>query len=498
MQFSDFVQGRRIAVFLNRDRAILDAIKKAKPNGVVFYCRANEDLSAEGVISQTYRGDRDVEENNAEVIFLGGETIQVIKQRDFHAIGHARFVLFPVGWSAAKLMFSLQRHLARKRLKFRGSFSLGGLTRWLAFENTHAGFDPSSRYYFAAKDGARAFFAKISDLNYCVINGDHPELAGDARCTLKLLVHNDDVEMLTRRTTADLGLSPVEIYAPFSQPGHCLKSHISYFPPERALEVLARSSTDQNGIRRASLHDRLLGYCYHLLFHQKDLALGSEGEILPNSWDDVHAHAQLNEYCDEAGVQRFRLIDEMEDLLRRENWFPSIETLAFIARENRFVRRRHANFLHLKPGLAVFLIRQLAADHNMVGKMEEMIASAGFEILRSAPIPENLQDIVMARFRGGNWALPAGAGLPIHYVVAFDRSPKAVDPKLFVDAIATDNGRLFLKRRIREKAAALAGTSSFNALHSSDNSCAALEYLEILSPDLYDRCAALVQAQDQI
>ena len=493
MQFSDLVRGRNIAIFLDRDLGLLEAIRKAEPKGVVFYCRANSDVLADGIISRTYSGERDVEANNADVLFLGGGTARVIKERDFHSIGHAQFILFPVGWDATKLLFSMQRHLARKRLKFHGTFTFGSARRWLAFENSHAGFDPSSRYYFAEETGARAFFTTIQDLNYCVFDGDHPELRRDNRSTLKLLVHNDDVEMLTRRTTADLGFSPLEIYAPFSQPGHCLKSHISYFPPERALEILARSKADESGIRRASSHDRLLGYCYHLLFHQEDIVLGTKGEILPNSWENECAYALLNRYCDKAGVRRFHLINEMEFLLRGENWFPSVETRAFIARENRFVQRSFANFLHLKPGLAVFVIRQLAADYNMVGKMEEMIAAAGFEILRSAPIPENLRDIVTARFRGGNWALPIGAGLPIHYVVAFDRNPQVIDPKLFVDAIATDNGRLFLKRRIREKAAAIAGTSSFNALHSSDNSCAALEYIEILCPDLYAKCAALVQ-----
>ena len=493
MQFSDLVRGRRVAIFLHRGRALLEAIRKAEPKGVVFYCHPNSDVLADGIISRTYRGEKDVEANNAEVLFLGGGAARVIKKRDFSLIGHAQFILFPIAWEAAKMLLSIQRHLARKRLKFLGTFTFGGVGRWLAFENIYAGVDMGARYYFAEETGIRTSFSTIQNLNYCVFDGYHPELKREDRSILKLLVHNDDVEMLTRRMTADLGFSPVEIYAPFSQPRHCLKSHISYFPPERALEVLARSKADESGIRRASSHDRLLGYCYHLLFHQKDVVLGTKGEILPNSWEDECAYGLLNRYCDEAGVRRFHFIDEMEDLLRGENWFPSVETRAFLARENRFVQRRFANFLHLKPGLAVFVIRQLAADYNMVGKMEEMIAAAGFEILRSAPIPEDLRDIVMARFRGGNWALPIGAGLPIHYVAAFDRNPQAVDPKLFVDAIATDNGRLFLKRRIREKAAAIAGTPSFNALHSSDNSCAALEYLEILCPDLYAKCAALVQ-----
>ena len=85
----------------------------------------------------------------------------MMKERDFHSIGHAQYVLFPVGWAAAKLLFSMQRHLARKRLQFRGTFNFGSGERWLAFENTHAGFDKSSRYYFAEGTGAREFFSKI-------------------------------------------------------------------------------------------------------------------------------------------------------------------------------------------------------------------------------------------------------------------------------------------------------------------------------------------------
>lgn len=495
MQFSDLVRGRRVAIFLHMDRDLIGAIKRADAHGIALYLRPCEIAPMQDVISRTYRGETDIEENNAEVLFLGGSTAQALRQRDFRLIGHARFVLLPIGLHAAKLIFSMQRHLARKRLKFIGSFSLGGLPLWLAFENTHSGFAPSSRYYFSTTRGAREFFSDLCDFDYCVFDGGHPECAGEDT-VLKLLVHNKHVDAFTRRVTADLGFSPVEIYSPFSEPGHCLKSHISYFPPERALEMLVRRREDENGIPRASAYDRLLGYCYHLLFHQKDLALGPKGEILPSTWNDESVYTKLIKYCDDADVRRFGTVGEMEALLRRERWFPSTETMAFIARKNRFVQRRHTSFLHLKPGLAVFVVRQLAADHGLIDEIEKMIASAGFEILKSGSIPDDLRDLVTARFRGGNWALPVGAGPPIHYMVAFDRNPKKVTPKLFVDALATDNGRLFAKQEIRKKAAALAGTSSFNALHSSDNSCAALEYIEILAPELYAECAALVQSKN--
>jgi len=172
-----------------------------------------------------------------------------------------------------------------------------------------------------------------------------------------------------------------------------------------------------------------------------------------------------------------------------------METLTFIARDNRFVQQRYIGSLHYKPGLAVFVIRELAEKHGLVREIQAMIESSGFDILKSGPIPAEMRSVVMAQFRGGNWTLPIGAGPPVHFIIAFDRNPTLVNRKLFVDALSTDNGRLIVKREIRKRAASIANAKSFNPLHSSDNSHGALEYIEILSPDMYEACEDLVRTK---
>lgn len=496
MQLSDIVRGKRVAVFLHEKADLIDAIQENGASGVALYSRSGGGQAVSGAIARDYTSHHDVARNNAEVLFLDGPSVTATGPKDLRYIRHATWILIRRNLHAALMAFSLRRHVVRRRLEFAGIVSLrkgSSNLRWLAFKNVSSQFPNGPCFYFSSESGARSFFSGIRDLNYCVVSGVHqiPQAVRNER--LKLLVHNENAEELTCRVTHKLGFSPVEIYTPFSVPGHSLTNHVSYFPPMRSLDLLKKSAEGNLGERRIPVRDQLLAFCYHLLFHDNHFDIGTQDQIRKDTWKTTSVYPCLMALCDKAGVRRFSRIGEIEDLLRQENWFPSTETLAFIARENQFVRERYLDFLNYKPGLAVFVIREIAAERGLLNEIRAMVEAAGFEILKSGPIPAELQQTVIAEFRGGNWSLPPSAGLPIYFMITFDPDPKPVDTKLFVDAVATDNGRLIVKREIRKKAARLAGMPSFNALHSSDNSRAALEYVKILSPEIYARCEALVR-----
>jgi hypothetical protein len=496
MHLQKIVRKRKVAVFLNGDRNFVGAIKAASPAAVALYRKRPNVHDIQGVNSLTYIRWDDVGRNNADVLFLGGTSVFSIGHRDFRHIGHATYILLPLSFFSVLCIYFVLRHVGRQKLAFCGSILIPfktGRMRWFVFKNVNKRHRTGPLFYFSVGKDEKSFFRKIRHLNYCVLpGGKKTEPIKD----LKILVLNEHVDDLMRQVNSRFGSSPIEIYTAFSVPGHSLRNHVSYFPPARALDILNRSTIDEFGRRRPTPKDALLAYCYHLLFHETAPEFGPRGEIHATTWKAKSCYVELMRLCDEANISWIPTIEKVENLLLREGWFPSSETLAFIARDNQFVRERYLDFLGYKPGLAVFVIRELAERHGLVDEIQKMIVSAGYEILKSAPIPTDKRQAVTAQFRGGNWTLPAGAGPPVYFIIAFDRSPMAVDPKLFRDASTTDNGRLAIKRDIRKKAASIAGIKSFNALHSSDNSRAALEYVDILSPDLYETCKALVTQTD--
>lgn len=485
-------RGKKIAIFLDQNSALAERLARTGPTAV--FLRGEKQKAPNGLICRTYEGIRSVKENNAEILFLGGRSRVALRPKAYNSIAHAEYVIVRNNFSLVFFSYFLQRHLARKRLKFIGFLSgTSKLGDWLVFENLKHEIGP--RFFFNSKGDEREFFSKLIDLKYSVVKGSFGPNAPEYRNScLTLLADDTDVKELTRRVTRGLGFEPIEIYTPFSVPGHALPSHVSYFPPLRALEILGRSLCNaKSDAPHLAPPDQLLACCYSLLFH-KDISLpnGIEGLDLFAKCDSETLHA----LCDRAQMQRFSTLDEIELFLKDKGWFPSAETLAFLARDNAFIRTRYIDLTKYKPGLVVFVLRELALKRGLIETITAMIQDLKFEILESNPIPEELKTEVAARFRGGNWSLPPEAGGPSHFIVAIDRNPIPVDPKLFVDAIATDNGRLVAKRAIRKRLARMAKVRTFNAVHSSDNSEAALEYVAVLRPDMYAAWKSLVEKSE--
>lgn len=490
------VRQKKVAVFLPGDRGLIEAVGAAEPSEIATYDASPTDGAPGcGTTSLRYRGLHDVRANNADVLVLGGAASLALARKKLRSVEQACVVLVPLRFAMLSAYF-LRRHIRRQRLVFLGGLRLPRRTRaqrWLAFELTRRRIGP--QFFLPPSLDVSTFFRGIRGLRYAMLGEPRASLRstqpGDE---LILLVHNDDVAVLDEQIGARFGCIPIEIYTPLSVPGHALASNVSYLPPPRALELLGRSTENELGQKMSIPRDALLACMYRLLFHTPPVRVGRAGEIRPDTWPDHASYQRLMRLCDRAGVQRVASLHEMEELLRREDWFPPTETLSFMARGSRFLEQRYLTSCEYRPGLTVFVLRELAERHGLVRDIESMIAASGFTVLESGPIPFEKRSAVIQRFRGGNWALPVDAGPPVYFIIAFDPDPLPVDREQFVDATSTDNGRLTVKRDIRKRVAAATNAESLNVLHSSDNSRGALEYVEMLSPDLYSRCEKLVRA----
>ena len=492
---SDLFGGKKVAVFLSRDSKVGEVVGQA---GALDVATFGQGPTLPEQLRFTYANVKDVGRNNADVVLLDDRSLGALHSRDLKHIGGAKLVLVR---PRARLLIDavhLMNHIRRRRLLLLGHVKMQTqprrLSRWLVFENS-ARKPRSAKHYAALGRQISEMFASISDLRYSTLRSAQkirdPSASGD----IDLIVHNDDAAELVRRLTQRFGTLPLDIYTPFSVPGHS-DGNVAYLPPLRALDVLMRRERGEAGEWRPSPTDALLSYCYHLLFHRQPRVLGKGEALLEKTWDDESRFAELMRLCDGAGIPRLRTLVDMEALLRQEKWFPENETVNFVARTNEFVRSRYAVKSDYLPGLAVFIVREAALKYELVEPIEAMLAEEGFDIKLSETIAVERRMEVASLFRGGNWVSPRDsepAGVPAHYIVAFDPSPLPMPAEVTVERSFVDNKRLLLKKRLRKHTAQLAGKKHLNTVHSSDNSGQALDYIELLRPDRFDEFKAMVR-----
>lgn len=508
MELADIVRDRKVCVFLRPDLA--EAVERSGAGELaVFGHGAAEGLRGRTIL-RPYREYRDVRNNNADVLILDGRSLMAGRRYRYYS--QAEFVLVPAGARApiAALFFMhitwrmAWRSLAGSflsspsMLAVRGTVSIEtktGTSRWIVLQNIDQRFRRRARRYIAAHDGLRPLFERLRDLKYCVLRWHG--LLGDWRRLgdLDIMVHQDDLAEFNRRLEEKLGFFPADVYSAFRVSGHHLKG-TAYLPPACAVGMLERAIEGGQGERRPTPRDTLSAFAYHLLFHKKVRRLGPGETLRTNTWKYERYHRELMRLADETGVPHFSTLQEVENYLRAEGWFPPVEMLKTIAKRNRFVRRRHYNRRHYQPGLIVFALRESAPRHRMVGEIERMIAEYGFEIVRSAPIPEDLRYRASTELRGGNWQNDDN-GEPVHCIVAFDPRAVPIAPYDLVKRVRKryrdiDNERVLLKHEIRRRIAAKLGFTAISPLHTSDNSLEALDYLRVVFPDLYEACRARV------
>lgn len=492
---SDVFGGKKVAVFLSGDDRLGKAIRRDGAVDVATYGRGPASADE---LRFTYRNVRDVGRNNADVVLLDGASVRALHSKDLKHAGGAKLLLVRPGVRLLLGGIHLVNHMRRRRLVLQGQVTIrteaGSRSRWLVFENASRR-QRSAKYYAALGRDISQMFASVADLRYSTLRSAQkikdPSTSGD----IDLLVHNDDAGEMVRRVTARFGTLPLDIYTPFSVPGHS-DGNVAYLPPPRALDLLQRRERGEAGEWRPSPKDALLSYCYHLLFHRHPRVLGEDEALLKKTWDDEARFAELMRLCDGAGIDRVRTLPDIEALLRRENWFPESETVNFLARTSEFVRSRYAVTSPYLPGLAVFVVREAALKYDLVGPIETMLADEGFQIKLSETIPLERRMEIASLFRGGNWVSTQDsepAGVPAHYIVAFDPDPLPMPAEVRVERSFVDNKRLLLKKRLRRETAKLAGKRRLNILHSSDNSGQALDYIERLRPDRFEEFEAMVR-----
>lgn len=485
----DIVHDAKVAVFLHSRADFTMAIEAASPRQVAHFIRdpgLTERRSGRKVVKR-FRSLLQVRDNNADVLILTGAAVLTAYQ--FRNVAHARFILAPAGPAGRLLRTMLTAAEWRGDIRYRGTLLIAG-TDWLVFEGSRR--RRTSRRFVPVEGGIEGVAAALGGIRYSLLRW-HRRLGDlDKLHDLDILVHNDDLHELGERLDTALGFFPIDVRTASRVPG---KRGRIYFPPARAFELLDHSIIGRFGERRPTPRDTLLSFSYHLVFQKKIGHLGPGDRLTPETWFKPRIHDELMLLCDEAGVERFASLGDMEAFLTSAGWFPLPDMLSKIARRNAFVQRRYNGRRDHRPGLGLFVLRDAAMRYGVDGAIVDMLRRAGFEIIAEGPVPEHLRATIALTWRGGNWTTPASRepdGGPAYYVIVVDPDPKPLPLRRRLNRRlrSIDNRRLLLKEDIRKQASALAGGIQINAVHSSDNSLEALDYVRTIRPDLYEELSA--------
>jgi hypothetical protein len=357
----------------------------------------------------------------------------------------------------------------------------------------------SPRGYIPKDVGVENFFRSLNKLGVQYVclrwHEDLPRLKDGE--DIDLLVDDHDLPQIETLLTGtrDEGI-PVDLYTVSGIPGtdYCT---VPYFLP-----ALARFALEQprlfNGLVKIP-HPQSYFYtmCFHVVYH-KGLASGlpETGESKSETSADHDYASTLARLAQDANLPVPEMnLSELNQVLATAGWKPPTDTLRKYSRRNSWLKSeitRNATKLDaVFDGLAVFFVRERAVP--WLDQIVRLLEKDGFEILERRDLKAHEASRIADGIRGGNWARgpwPVSGGKPATVLVAYDCFPRMEEvPE---DPANVANTRIQrTKKRIRNVIVSLLPKGKqFNGLHSSDLPQEALEFLDLVDPELRDRIHA--------
>ncbi len=432
-----------------------------------------------------------VRQNNADVLLLGGGAAAHLRR--FRDIRHAKYVACPLRngplslWTI--LFWTVQFLLWR--IAWPRTRRLAG-TRWLVFRVRRPQPYAATRRFIPHSVGIAGFFQRLQALKvpHAVLRWFErlPQLpAGE---DLDLLVGDESLSAVRELLDSGPGLQAVDLYSVCGAPGADYQK-LPYYPPYLAEQLLDRSVMHRGLCAVPSPRDHFLSLAYHAVYHKGAASgLPTSGETKPVALRPEHDYAMLLErMARRLGVTVPITIVDLDAYLDAEGWRPPHDMLVRLARKNKWLRTlvQHAADDEADAGLAVFLVRREALACGGVNRASKLIAEHGFQVVESIQLDPQQVETVARSIRGGNWGpgpWPTSGGPPVAAIVAHDPAPIPPTRRERRKFPFLANARLLNKDRIRDAFNANRPASKHcNAIHSSDNSREARDYLRIIAPE---------------
>jgi hypothetical protein len=446
-----------------------------------------------------------VRKNNADVLILHGRAALSIAS--WRSVRHAAWVALPFTFHPlAMLAIALVLvQWALRRCQRPAIFRIGDeagerLLVWPVRPRAAA----TVRQYIPHHLGAAGFLAQLrARAQRHVVLRWFESLPGVAPGEdIDLLVDDGTLEPVRGLLKSGPGVQPIDVYTVTGLPGADYRG-LPYYPPHLAEQLLA-AARDYRGlcsVPSAQLH--FLSLAYHALYHKGlNAGLPAETGAASSSADPEHDYAKaLGELGRQVGYVGPVTMQALDRYLESQAWRPSHDMLVRLAQHNPWLAQqlRQANLVTADNGLAVFLLRALAAERGGIEKAAHLLERHGFEVLHSVMLTADQSAVAAQAIRGGNWGRgpwQISGGLPIAAIVVYDSEPQPLSRRQKKRFPFVVNARVLCKEQIRDEFnRGLPNDQHCNVIHSSDNGREALDYLNALCPRdipmILERAAAL-------
>lgn len=441
------------------------------------------EISAGTIVRKRYARLKDVYSNNCQVAVLHGTSSSILsKKYKFHGF-HS--ILIPFGLPLIGAAVGLARYGKRGDLVLAGRarISVGGRDAFYLVLNVKDRAREVRRQYAPAAQSPLEIVRSISDLDLVLLRGADKIAAGGHSGDIDILIASHDLHALKERFGARVGTYPVDVYTEDGSAGHTHNA-APYYMPNVAKRILSSAVLDCAGIKVPSPDWQFISYCYHVLFHGKLVPGAEKAPLARQSFQKPSGFAELERLSVLAGKPLPRSVGDLEAALRESNAMPSLDLVGFYSHDDPFLKHYYFGSSSAPPGLATFFLRDFGRGLADVENVREQLKMV-FQILAEGPVSDAMRTAVRRGVRGGNWTdgeASGGHAEAVYWFVCWDPSPKPPSMRTRRKHPRVDNENVRIKDQIRS-AIGKGETRVRGLLHSSDNTCEALDHLEALGID---------------
>lgn len=493
------VAGKLVLVALPSDPGIVAVLQQNGAKDILVLGSSGDrtPVRRSGHVARKFDRLSDIVKSNCEVAILESWASLALNRKRYFWKTRFQTILVPKGGAAALYFAGLRYYGRSQRLSAIGEVEIaidGRSRRFLVIKVRRDKYARNQRLFAPHDWRPQQIFAQMHGIDYVLLRSVEAIESDENYKDIDVLVSDADLAELSDRFNEHVGTFVFDVYTESGSGGHDFHS-VPYFFPGFARSILQSAELRASGIRVPSAKWRYLALAYHLIFHGKSEHLKPDAALCDTTFGKPRHYQALIGLARAAGFIEPRSFDDLDIVLRENGAFPGKDLIGFYARHNKFVAKRYLHRNKVRPGLAVFFVRDFGYGTRPVAKVADMLRRE-YEILAEGPVTAENRDDVLEKVRGGNWRDTPNSfsGEPVHWFACWDRKPKPPKGKMSRKYPHLDNERTALvKLHLRETEGGRGRAGRI--VHASDNSDEALEHLRILGLERHPAVRAILEPE---
>lgn len=452
-----------------------------------------KDISNSGRHHNTFEfsTNKQVEQNNADVMFLSGKSIKTI--RSFRYYRHTSQILLEIPHfiSILTIIPGFYKNMNLKRIHFAGRVNLViGLHKktYLVF-NILKRKKIATRKYISPLIGIEHFFKQLKEnsIQYAVLRWFEELPQVDKDEDIDILVSDKDAFRLAELLDERIGTIPIDTYTVTGIPGFDFKQ-MSYLTPSFAKKIL-ETSVEWNKLYQVPNQEmHFSSMAYHALYH-KGKKSGLPSIYFNEKYQDSEHDYEmiLTKLAMMYGIPVQINMESLHEWMERKGYSPPLDTLYRLTFDNEWIKKLIDNSKEnpiINKNVTVFILREEAANQKLEERIISEIENEGFTIIKDYVFSLQEKEYFSQSTRGGNWSkgpYPKSGGKASRMIVTTDLLPTLPNFNTKLKYPGLQNQRVTCKNRIRDSInSVLEKDNRCNLLHSSDNDVEAWYYLNLI------------------